>query len=637
MLAASGLLAVIIAGAFAVVLLAIADLRRAQQDASHSQQVLTASSGLERLLLDLETGERGFILTRQQAYLAPWLDARAQFPARARALRDLVAGEPVQEQLASRIAADETSYIRDYSSPLVNAARRGDGLARSIASVAEGQRRVDAMRGSFERLIAVESGNVARSDAAADTAAWRAKLAAAGGLAGSIALVALYAGYLTRAIVRPVRRAALMADRLAGGDLAARLVASGPDEVGALERSLNVMADSLEKGRDELARLAEEQAALRRVATLVARAAPLEALFGVVTEEVAQVLSAEIALMASYGADETVTFAAGFRRTCDPVPAGTRGPLRLGGRNVATLVAQTRKPARLDDHAEGSGPLADALGEMGIRAAVGTPIMVAGRLWGVMIVGSLLDEPFPADTETRLTGFTDLVATAVANAESRAALAASRVRLVATADRTRRQIERDLHDGAQQRLVALALDLRAAQAAVPPQLDELQGELTRVADGMASVLDELREMARGIHPAILAEGGLGPALRTLARRSPVPVQLAVRTAGRLPERVEVAAYYVVSEALANAAKHAGASLVRVELEQADGLLHLAVRDDGVGGADPLRGSGLVGLSDRVEALGGTIAVESRAGAGTALRVELPLAGDGAAPEVPASR
>jgi signal transduction histidine kinase len=223
-----------------------------------------------------------------------------------------------------------------------------------------------------------------------------------------------------------------------------------------------------------------------------------------------------------------------------------------------------------------------------------------------------------------------LAATAIANAQAReelqrarSELTALRARVAVTADETRRRIERDLHDGAQQRLVSLTLRLRAAQASMPPGLGELHAELGRVAAGLISVLDELREYARGIHPAILAERGLGPALKTLARRSAVPVRLEVRTAARLPERVEVAAYYVVSEALANAAKHARASAVCVDVEAADGVVRLSVSDDGVGGADPARGSGLAGLRDRLEAIGGTLIVRSRPGEGTRLTAELP--------------
>jgi signal transduction histidine kinase len=218
---------------------------------------------------------------------------------------------------------------------------------------------------------------------------------------------------------------------------------------------------------------------------------------------------------------------------------------------------------------------------------------------------------------------------ATANTQARADLAASRARIVQSADQTRRRIERDLHDGVQQRLVSLGLDLRAAQAAVPTQLPELGAQLARVAEGLGEALEELRELSHGIHPAILSEGGLGPALRVLARRSAVPVELDVHLEARLPALVEVAAYYVVAEALTNAAKHAHAAVARVDVRAADDRLRLSVGDDGVGGADPARGSGLVGLGDRVQALGGTITVHSPAGQGTRLLVDLPVEVDGA--------
>jgi signal transduction histidine kinase len=237
-------------------------------------------------------------------------------------------------------------------------------------------------------------------------------------------------------------------------------------------------------------------------------------------------------------------------------------------------------------------------------------------------------EPLPAGTEARIADFAELVATAIANTQARAELAASRARIVRSADQARRRIERDLHDGIQQRLVSLGLDLRATQAAVPAELPELGTQLARVADGLGEAVEELRELSRGIHPAILSEGGLAPALRALARRAAVPVELDVHVQERLPAPVEVAAYYVIAEALTNAAKHAHAALVQVDVRAADGRLHLSVGDDGVGGADPARGSGLVGLSDRVQALGGTITVHSPAGVGTRLLVDLPVEVDG---------
>jgi signal transduction histidine kinase len=376
------------------------------------------------------------------------------------------------------------------------------------------------------------------------------------------------------------------------------------------------------ESRAGLARLAEEQAALRRVATLVARAAPSDELFAAVTEEVGRLLPVEMASMARYESDDTVTVIATWGGRGDQFSVGTR--LDLEGENLSTVVAQAGRSAGIDSSPDTSCQIGAHFREAGIRSAVATPILVEDRLWGMMIAGSIREQPLPADTEARLANFTDLLATAIGNAETRAELAASRVRIVVAADETRRRIERDLHDGAQQWLVSLGLELRAVQALVPPRLGELQAELSDVADGLGGVLQELREIARGIHPAILAEGGLGPALKTLARRCPVPVELEVHAERRLPERVEVATYFVVSEALTNAAKHAHAAVIHVDVEAVERAVRVDVRDDGDGGADRRRGSGLVGLADRVEALGGTITVRSPVGAGTSVQVELPL-------------
>jgi signal transduction histidine kinase len=387
----------------------------------------------------------------------------------------------------------------------------------------------------------------------------------------------------------------------------------------------------------ELAKLAEKQAssrrveaALRRVATLVAIGAPTDELFMAVCEEAGELLHADQTTMNRYESDDTVTCVAGWSRSGDAVPLGAR--LRLGGKNLTTFVARSHGPARMDSYFDASDAVAEVISASGFRSAAGTAIVVEGRLWGVLIAATVNERPLAPDTETRLASFTELVATAIANAENLTELKASRARVVAAADEARRQIERDLHDGAQQRLVSLTLALRAVQAAVVPGNGELDDDLARIAEGLIGVQDDLREIARGIHPAILAHGGLAPALKALARRCTVPVQLDVRTQPRLPERVEVAAYYVVAEALTNAAKHANASVIQVDAEATDRVLQLRIRDDGAGGADPVRGSGLVGLKDRVEALGGTITVHSPAGAGTSLHAELPLADRSGGPD-----
>ena len=324
--------------------------------------------------------------------------------------------------------------------------------------------------------------------------------------------------------------------------------------------------------------------------------------------------------MERYEPNGTVTGVATWSEARAHVAVDTR--FELDGPSIARDVRQKGGSVRIESFAGASGAIAQEARAVGIRSSVGCPIVVAGRLWGVIAASRTSDETFPANTETQIGSFTELVATAVENAEARAELTASRARIVATADQTRRRIERDLHDGAQQRLVSLALQTRAAQAAVPPELDELGAELDRVATGLTDALDELRELARGIHPAVLTEGGLAPALKALARRSPVPVDLELDDEGAIPAGVEVSAYYVISEALTNAAKHAHASAVTVTVAGTDGMLRISVRDDGVGGADVTRGTGLVGLRDRVEALGGRVFIDSPPAAGTTVRVEL---------------
>ena len=375
------------------------------------------------------------------------------------------------------------------------------------------------------------------------------------------------------------------------------------------------------QARVELREFADEQAALRRVATLVARAAAPEDVFAAITEETGRLLRADHATIGRYGPDGSRTVVASWSSTPDAFPVGSQW--RLGGHNLQTMVFHTGTAARIDDYAAASGTLGEFGYQFGLRAAVGVPVRVERRLWGVAVAGSRAGR-LPADAEAQLTGFTELAGTAIANAEAQAALTASRARIVATADATRRRIERNLHDGAQQRLVSLALELRAAQAAAPAGAGHLVQQLDEVTTGLDDVLGDLREIAGGLHPAILAESGLAPALKTLARRSAVPVLLDVQVSRRLPDPVEIAAYYTVSEALTNAAKHAHATTADVQVTERDGGLHVRVRDNGRGGADVSHGSGLVGLKDRAEALGGRLRMDSPPGAGTTLEITLPL-------------
>jgi GAF domain-containing protein len=377
------------------------------------------------------------------------------------------------------------------------------------------------------------------------------------------------------------------------------------------------------QARTELRRFAEEQAALRRVATLVARAAPPEEVFAAVTAEVGQVLSVAFTVLSRYETDGTATVLGTWTSTGGAFPVSLGARVELGGRDVHTLVSRTHQPARVEYYDQDVGAATATLLAAGVRASVGAPISVGGRLWGV-IVASETNQLVAPDTETRLAGFTELIATALANAEAQAALSASRARLVAAADAARRRIERDLHDGADQQLRSLALELRAVRAAVPHEADELASHVDGVATEITGVLADLSEIARGLHPAALAKGGLGPALRALAGRSAVPVRLDLRAEGRYQEPIEIAVYYVVAEALTNVAKHAHASLVEVAVEAGEGSVLVRVRDDGRGSADITGGSGLLGLMDRVEALGGRLRVQIAPGAGTTVQAAIPL-------------
>ena len=383
----------------------------------------------------------------------------------------------------------------------------------------------------------------------------------------------------------------------------------------------------------EYRRLVAEQAALRRLAALVARGVePLE-VFGAVAEEMRRCVRAATAGLWRYEASGEITLLAAVYHSDAPVkwPVGTRTP--VDGNTLATLVQRTGRPARMDSYDNVAGTLAARIRAVDIRAAVGVPIICDGRVWGLAAVGSTRPGPMPADTEARISRFAELVATAVVagcrDEQKRQLLVQVSRRLNLAVDHERRRIERDLHDGAQQHLITLALDARAAEASAPAELAELKHQLSRIASGLAAVSLQLQEISRGIPPAILATGGLPTAITELARRSPVPVQLDVALTDRLPEPIQITTYYLVAEALTNTAKHAHATTVHIQVDTdhtdaGDPVLRVWVRDDGRGGADPHGGSGLIGLNDRVDALGGHLWLHSPPAGGTTVRAELPL-------------
>jgi signal transduction histidine kinase len=375
------------------------------------------------------------------------------------------------------------------------------------------------------------------------------------------------------------------------------------------------------QAREDLAALADEQAALSRVAVAVATGELPERLFDTVSEEVGRLFGARSAATVRYLDGENATvIVGGWDRDSSFDRKGVRVPFRGGS---IARVYESGRPERVDIEAV-RPEIQAGMQQEGVASQVAAPIVVSGRLWGATSISIGPPDRFPSDAEQRLGKFTGLVAVALANAEAREQLTASRARIVQAADAERRRLERNLHDGAQQRLVSLALALRLAQGKLPDDPAAATELLERASEELGVGLEELRELARGIHPAILTDRGLAPALEALAARATVPVEVSGLPSERLPEPIEAAAFYVVAESLTNVAKYASARSARVDLARDDGLLVVEVTDDGVGGADSAKGSGLRGLTDRVEALGGSLLVSSEAGRGTTVRAELPV-------------
>jgi PAS domain S-box-containing protein len=383
---------------------------------------------------------------------------------------------------------------------------------------------------------------------------------------------------------------------------------------------VEALHSELEHRLGELEALAAEQAALRRIATLVAGEADAELLFDAVASETGKLGHARTAAVLRYGKDGFATVVG--RWSCaserELFPVGSTLP--LGDDSVVGLVHRTGGSVRVDAYTE--GVVATRMREAGYVSAAGAPVVVSGRPWGAVIVASGSDEPLGEDIERRLAPYASLLALAVASADAREQVIASRTRLVEAADEERRRLERDLHDGAQQRLVTLVLSLGVARRKV---VDETVGELLAAAERDArEAISELRHLATGLHPPILSEGGLAPALTALARRAPLDVDVEHVPDERFHPTVEVAAYFVVSEALTNVVKHAEASNVRVSARRENHSLVVKVEDDGRGGAKPQGGTGLIGLTDRVEALRGTLSISSSEADGTLLRAEIPI-------------
>ena len=397
------------------------------------------------------------------------------------------------------------------------------------------------------------------------------------------------------------------------------LVTTGIDLTESGEQVEGALSGDVEAKLAEIGRLAQEQRALRRVATLVASEATPERVFTAVSEETARVLEVSASAVFRYEGDDTATVVG--RHDRDGVGVFGVGDRILADENTAIGRARdSGLPARIENYFEIDTDVARSMLDVGYRSTVAAPIFVSGIPWGAIAIAAR--EALPADNEARLMGFCELVSLAVASAQAREDLQSSRARLVKTGDEQRRKLERNLHDGAQQRLVSLALTLRLARTKLQSDPAALEPILAGAANELDLALEELRELARGLHPAALTEQGLAPAVRALGERLPIDV-IVDDLEERLPDYLEATAYYICSEALTNVAKHAHATAARVTFQREPGMLRFEVTDDGRGGADG-RGSGILGLRDRAESAGGTLFVISPPGKGTVVTAALPV-------------
>jgi signal transduction histidine kinase len=621
---ASAVVMLLALSAYAALFLVIFDLRSSSGITRRSEVMLAEANRMEWLVTDLGMGARGYILTGDEHSLRPWEDARAALPREAASMERLAAStDAAQMGRAQQFDRDVRSFIQDYGVPLVATVRRDPHSSSASLAIVEGERRLIILRGRLERIKAVQRRIAEAHDGRADQDARQATLIAAAGAVGALSLIFFFSGYLNRAVLRPVRRTSAMADVVARGDLDVRVPETSRHEVGRLEHVFNAMASSLETSQDDQRRYTEEQRALRLIATLVARRLSPSEIFTIVARELGRVQRADYTVINRF---EPGRFVSTVGHWTAPGVPGILPPLdghwALEDDTAIGKVFLTGRPARVS-FATSNSRLGVWNRERGIHHVVAAPITAGGRLWGIIAIFSLGHKAPHADTEGRLLGFVELLSTTIANAENRNELLASSARIVRASEAACDRIEADLSDVAQRRLTSLESGLRAIQQSVPAEQVALSDRLDDIAGGLRGVLDDLQEISRGVRPL---SGNLRSALHALTQRSGIPIDLEVRIDRTLSGHVEQTIYYTVSEALANVAKYARASKVRIDLAGEDTALRLRVRDDGVGGADPSSGSGLTGLKDRIESCGGTMEITSPTGQGTSLLVTIPTPG-----------
>ncbi|MFB9180930.1 GAF domain-containing protein [Dactylosporangium sucinum] len=594
--------------------------RRAERTAEAEDRARSAVTALALLVTDAEAARCGLAVDGDQLFRTRLADDLNVIPHRERELEGSVAHDPVKITLVRQINLYLSEYLRNYLSPALAASRSG-GRAVPDAIMLAARRHADLVRSYLDRLLELVTRSTVAARARAETHS------NAGILAGVVLpLFSVVALVLMRrratAVASSVRRLETAAGQVADGELDIRVREDGPAETGRCQRVFNDMVSALAQRRHSLNEKVAEQSALCGAATMAAGGQPPEAVFDAVTEQAGTLFRADLADLLHFERDGTASIAATWSHAQWDLSAAER--VRLEPEGMAAQVLQSGRAVCLT-RPGAPAPAWQRPAHFGLQVAIGMPVIVAGRAWGVLRLMSRRREALPEDVMSRAAPFTDLVAIAVADHQARTDVAEARARIMFAADETRRTIERKLHNGPQQRLMASLWALQALDAQIPANLTELHTQVSVLTARMSGALDDLASIARDVHPAILSQRGLPSAVRSLARRSQVPVETSLDLPERLDERVETGTYHMVAEALALANEHPHTTLVNIEASGRSGRLLLHIEINGMPTGDAASGPGLVGIRDRVEALGGATTIESSPERDIRLFIDVPFA------------
>ncbi|MEU0556525.1 GAF domain-containing protein [Dactylosporangium sp. NPDC006015] len=610
-----------ICAALGTMLISFDQRRRAEHTAEAEDQARSAVTALALLVTDAEAARCGLAATGDQLFRTRLASSLDVIPRRERELQRSVTHDPVKVMLLRQINLYLNEYLSNYLAPALATSRSGGPATVSNAIMLAARRHADLIGSRLDRLLELVNRSTVRARARAETHSNMGILAGVVLPLFSLVALVLMRRHAT-AVAGSVRNLEAAAVKIADGELTIRVPEDGPAETSRFQHAFNNMVSALAQHRHTLNEKIAEQSALRSAGTPAAGVQTPQAVFDAVTEQAGILFRTDLADLLHVDPDGTASVVATWSHAQWDLPADEQ--VRLEPEGMAAQVLRSGRAVRLT-HPGTPAPAWQRPARFGLQAAIGVPVIAAGRAWGVLRLMSRRPETLPETVTSRATPFTDLVAVAVADHQARTDSAEARTRIMFAADETRRTIERKLHDGPQQRLTASLWALQTLDAQIPANLTELHAQVSMLTARMSTALDDLATIARDVHPAILSQRGLPSAIRSLARRTPVPVETTLDLPARPDEQVEIGMYHMVAEALALANNHPHTTLVNIEASVRSGRLLLHIEMNGMRTGDVASGPELVRIRDRVEALGGAMTLESSPERDIRLFIDVPTA------------